>query len=499
MKKIIYIPLIIISVLIVIWTIFFLNKNNLSFLTQKTNSWKIEKIDKKETNELTKADLQDKVEVLRNRVKIRDIISKWDNYFQNDQLTLALIKYKDAHKKSPNDEMVIEKIWDTLTEMKKYSEATTYYEQLLKHPNFDNSKYVLSLFYKADLRNKNDVDYIKSKINENINDEEKIFFYTNTLECLEDFHICKKNFNEKLFTENTNIKLLELQDIKTAIETYNNFWLVDIYYKNALIIGTFMKLRLYPISIILWENLLKEKSDYKPILQIVSQSYFELWDYKNANISLKKYFELSPEDSNAAYLLWIINIKTWDYIKSNIFLNKALNLWYKESLNLKRKLIYNYYILENYEKMYLSFEEMLKSEKNITLDDIIPIINHTIENKKIDKAYLFTKTSLNLFPNESLLYAYMWKLELDRWFEELAITYINKWLELKPNNQLLNYYLWLLKIKENKLEEAKIQLEKSFDLDKKSDLIKEIKSEIEKIDNWFYDEKIDTWSWELDN
>gem|GEM_PF-6900984 len=57
--------------------------------------------------------------------------------------------------------------------------------------------------------------------------------------------------------------------------------------------------------------------------------------------------------------------------------------------------------------MYLSFEEMLKSEKNITLDDIIPIINHTIENKKIDKAYLFTKTSLNLFPNESLLYAYM--------------------------------------------------------------------------------------------
>jgi|GEM_PF-1306096 len=33
---------------------------------------------------------------------------------------------------------------------------------------------------------------------------------------------------------------------------------------------------MYPISVLLGKNLLKEKENYKPILKIVAQSYFEI-------------------------------------------------------------------------------------------------------------------------------------------------------------------------------------------------------------------------------
>jgi hypothetical protein len=37
-----------------------------------------------------------------------------------------------------------------------------------------------------------------------------------------------------------------------------------------------MKLKLYPIAITLSKELLKEKEDYKALIQIIAQSYFEL-------------------------------------------------------------------------------------------------------------------------------------------------------------------------------------------------------------------------------
>lgn len=504
MKKKIYLTIIILFLITIIWIIFIIFKKDIFILINWNYQNKITNQNKLDNNEnkvtkVSEKDIQDKVEILKNRVKIKDLLSIWDNYFQNDQLTLALIKYKDALRGNPNDDLIIEKIWDTITEMKKFEDASNYYELLTKNDNFDISKYLLTLIYSKDLTKKENIDFIKEKINKNIVDPEKIFFYTNTLYCLEDFHQCKKNFDNKLITENSSISLNELKEVKTAIETYTNFWLVDIYYKNALMIWAFMKLKLYPISIILWKNLLNEKNDYKAIMQIISQSYFELWDYQNANVYLKKYFELSPNDSNAAYILWIINLKLWEYILSNIYFNKALDLWHKESLNVKRKLIYNYYILENYEKMYTTFGEMLKNEKDISLDDIIPVINYAMENKQEDKAYEWSDLSIKLFPKEPIFYAYKWKIKLDKNQIDQSSTYLNQWLKIDPNNQLLNYYLWLLKIKKNSLDEAKTQLNISLNLDKKSDLAKEIKAEIEKIENWFYKKEIKIETWEINN
>ncbi len=483
-KKSIYIYIIlvvIILLLILVWIfLYWNNSKKINAINEfETDSATVEKWDN--NNEISKEYLKSKLNIIKNRTKIKDIISKWDNYFQNEQLWLAIIQYKIALNKNPNDYKLIEKIWDIFFTMKNFSEAKKYYLKLLKNDNFDNNKYILSIISSIDLNKKSNLSILKKEIEQNIQDKEKVFFYVNAIYCLEDFHQCKKNFDEKIIMEKDALKTEELIEIKNILKTYQDFGLVDLYYKNTLIIWTFMKLKLYPIAISLSKELLKEKDDYKAIIQIIAQSYFELWDYKNSYFYLKKYFELAPTDSNAAYMLWILNLELQEYILSNIFFNKASYLWYDNSLNIKRKIAYNYYMLNENDKMYKVFDDIIKTEKQVTKDDLNIMINYTIENQKWDKTYEWTKIWIKLFPKEPLFYAYMWKLEFDIWKNSLALLYVKKWLNLDDDNQLLNYLLALINKKENKIDDAKIYFQKAYDANKTSSLAKQIEKELENL------------------
>ncbi len=481
-KKIIYISVaIIISIIIAIFVmVIILNNSNNSLIKNGLENINTGATDL-DTNIDNKELIKSKLEVIRNRFRIKDIISKWDNYFQNEQLWLAIIQYKIALNKTPDDYKIIEKIGDIFYEMKKFNEANSYYFKLLNKPWFDSTKYILSLIFSKDISKDWNITLLKNEIEKNITDKEKVFFYTNSLYCLEDFHQCKRIFDEKIITDKDTIKSPELIEIKNTIKTYNDFWLVNLYYKNSLIIWSFMKLKLYPISIELWKKLLEEKQDYKAIIQIIAQSYFDLWNYKFSNVYLKKYFELTPTDSNASYILWIINLKLEDYIISNIFLNKALYLWYSDTLNVKRKIAYNYFMLKDQNKLFILFDDIIKTEKKITKDDLNIMINYSIENNKNDKTYEWIKRWLHLFPKEPLFYAYMWKIELDIWKNSLASIYLMKWLRIDKNNQLLNYVYWLLNLKENKNDIALEYFQKAYDLDKKSPLAKEILKNIDEL------------------
>ncbi|MFA5916744.1 MAG: tetratricopeptide repeat protein [Candidatus Gracilibacteria bacterium] len=482
-KKLVYIyAVIVVMIIVLIFVGFFLYGNNKKSTVidnnkVNTNSSSIE------NTEISKEYIKSKLDIIKNRVKVKDIISKGDNYFENEQLGLAIIQYKIALTKNLNDYKLIEKIGDIYFAMKNFNEAKSYYLKLINNNNinFDNNKYILSVIFSADLTKKTNFSLVKKEITQNVKDKEKVFFYTNSIYCLEDFHLCKKIFDEKIITEKDTLKSEELIEIKNISKTYKDFGYVDLYYKNTLIIGTFMKLKLYPIAITLSKELLKEKEDYKALIQIIAQSYFELGDYKNSYEYLKKYFEQTPTDSNAAYMLGILDLKLQDYILSNIFLNKASYLGYKDTLNIKRKIAYNYYMLGEKEKMYTTFDDIIKTEKEVTKDDINIMINYAIENQRGDKAYEWTKIGLKLFPKESLFYAYMGKLEFDTGKQGLAILYVKKGLELDKNNQLLNYLFALINKKENKMDEAKTYFQKAYNANKTSSLANEIEKELENL------------------
>lgn len=483
MKKkktiIILLSIFFIIIFITLWILFYINYNSNIHNKVASSTWNyVSDVTLEEDKHKL---IKSKLEVIKNRLKLKDIISKWDNFFQNDQLSLAVIQYKIALNKTPDDYKLIEKIWDIYFELKKFDESLVYYKQLINNQWFDTNKYILSLIYTNDILKKSWREKIINELKANIKDEEKIYFYSNTIYCVEDFHQCKKNFDEKIISSSDTIKSNELNEIKLAIKTYTDFGLVDLYYKNSLIVGTFMKLKLYPISIFLWKKLLEEKHDYQAVLQIIAQSYFDLWNYEKSQIYLKKYFELAPNDANAAYILWIINLKLNEHIISNIFLNKAILLKYNDSLNVRRKVAYNYFLLWDKEKMFKIFDDMIKYEKNISKDDINIIINQAIENNITNKIPEWTKMWIKLFPKEPIFYAYMWKYELDNWKLSLANIYINKWLKIDPKNQTLNYVMWLIYIKEDKIDKSKEFLEKAYNFDKKSKISIEIKKELDEL------------------
>lgn len=483
MKKIT--TFIIIFILIFSWGFLVYSKNSKNENTKsqnqenkeaQTSSWNIE------NQENVTADNK-KIEIISNRLKLKNIISKWDQFFQNDQLLLALLQYKEVLKQNPDDYMIQKRIWDILLDMKNFSEANKYYKMLLVNSSFEKSKYIQSLIYSQDINNEASVNYIKTELSKNLTNEEQITFYNITLDCLKDFHECKKSYEDYLFKVNWETSSTEFEEIKTAFETYANFRLDDIHYKNSLIIWALMKLKLYPIAINLSKKELKEKPNYRTLLQIISQSYFELWDYKNANTYFKEYFKLAPEDAKAAYLLGIINMKLNEYVLSNIFFEKALNLWYEDTTNVYRKLIHNFYLLWEKEKMYNSFEKMLLNEKDLNLDDFMIMINNAMENKNFYKAWIRSRKWLKLFPTEANFYAYLAKMEYDKQAYKIAKIYTDKWLELDDNNQVLNYIKWLLERNENNLSAAKDYFKKAISADPSSYLVPDIQIQLDNIES----------------
>jgi hypothetical protein len=118
--------------------------------------------------------------------------------------------------------------------MKKFEEAYSYYKKIKDYSEIDNNNIILTLFYSKNLRDIVDIKSIQKELKTFNLDKEEEFYYNNSLDCLNDFHICKKKFNI-FFSENKNIKNQNLMRIKTAINNYRNFKIEELYYKNALI------------------------------------------------------------------------------------------------------------------------------------------------------------------------------------------------------------------------------------------------------------------------
>lgn len=435
-------------------------------LDEKTSSWSAE----------------DKMKELRNKFTVKWLIIEGDAYFNNDQYALALRNFLQAFKNTNEDPIIAEKIGDIYMKMNKYGPAYKYYKKAIWKISPElKDKTILSYLYNADLKGEGKREDAKKEILSLNFTEEKKFYYFTVLECLQDFHTCKTNFSNYIYNEKKELETEELKNIKTAFDIYRNFQLEDIYYKNALIIWGLFKNKMYPISVLLGKNLLKEKENYKPILKIVAQSYFEIGNMQWAKIYLWLYNKVEPDNKDIIYMMGVINLKLNEYILSNIFLNRAIELDYKPSINVKRRLIYNYFELGAMEKMLKEFESLVKNEKEIEKEDIyLAIYYHIVYNKK-DIALELTKLWLKKFPTDGSMYGYMGWIYKDKNELEKAEEILKQWLEIDSQNALLNLNMWYLEIAKWKERKSIIYFKKTIKKDKEGDFWKQAIKEIDKI------------------
>jgi len=406
----------------------------------------------KTQEELNEEIVRERIETIRKRLALKWLIIEWDSYFRDWQLPLALNQYLNFYKENPNDDLIKSKIWDTYFEMNKFSSARKYYNEIEQKTPEIEEKIFLNLWYTTNLNTPALYPRLLSEIETSFNDDEIIFYSKTLLSCLSNFHECKKEFwyyfwpSEKETNaewefeviwesdSETSISYPWLQNIKNAIVNYRNFWIDDVSLKDAYILWALFEDKMYTLSIKLWEQILEDRPWYKPVVKIIAQSHFYLWDYEAARDALWDYYENDDEDPAVAYMLWVTNTKLREYVLANIYFSKSLALDYNPSVNAYRQLIHNYYVLEDEEKIRSTFKNMVKFETEIEDIDLALWIYYHILGEEYQTALTWSKRGQELYPENSDFYGYEWWVYREQWKNEASIDILETGLELDSNN-----------------------------------------------------------------
>lgn len=444
--------------------------------------------------------VQNRIDILKKRLSFKWLIQDGDIHFQNEEYTRALAKFLQVHKQNPSDESIIKKIWDIYFQLNKYPQAYKYYSKIKAYNQLDLDQVIQTLFYSEDIKLDN-IWYLSWELATYNLSNEQNFYYTNSLTCVRDYHTCRKNFHDyfDLNMQNvdswsweivlsSSIQLPELQNIQSAIQNYENFQLDDLSYKAALISWAYFQNKLYPIAIATSKDTLKNSPDYRPLIKIIAKSYYEMWDYINAKKFLIQYNGLWDNEPEISYFLWIIHQKLKEYTRSTIQLRKSIQLWYSWDLDVKRRLLFNYYQLWDTDKMLWVFQEMVRDNINeISVEDMSLAIFYHILNEQIEKANIFTSFALKKFPDSEVFYGYHgWLILQSPEFNNdtliKADEILKKGLAINDKNPMISLTLWQLEEKRGNIEKAFVYYKQTISLDKWGEYEKFAKQKLETLE-----------------
>jgi len=454
--------------LIILWAslVSYFNPENLDSLLEETQG---EQIPVPETTQSPEKDVEktkeeivkEKIELIRSRHALKWLILEWDSHYSSWDLWLALARYREFYKQNPDDPLVIEKLWDTYMSMHNYESADNYYKKI---ENNNSDKYIRNLFFLTDFSSEESISALITTIINLSLDEQRQYYYVSSARCALDFHACKKEYNTYFWPEehqeeessnsesgseneidinqndttNKEITYTPLENIKTAIQNYRNFQIDDVSLKNTFIISEWYKQWLYPLVVhISNSHILGEKPDYKPVLKILAESYYEMWNYEQSRKVLSTYNELDSWDPRVVYMLGLVNTKLRDYVLANINYNRSIKLWLEESLLARKQLIHNFYVLGNNENMLREFRELIRTESLYSENDISLALYHHIIHEKYDWALENLPAAKEKFPTFWNLYGYEWWIYREQWDLENARSVLEAWNTLDPENPFI--------------------------------------------------------------
>lgn len=226
-----------------------------------------------------------------------------------------------------------------------------------------------------------------------------------------------------------------INELKNALKNYEALANNDTNYKEALLIGAWYKNGDYTTVIKVWENLLRRKPDYRPILKIVGFSSYIIGSYDRSQAALNKYKKLEPKDPEVDFILGLINFEKSDYETSNIYFNNAVLGGYKPKTVVERKLAYNYYVLGLTKNMFQVLGYLVL-EPDVTEYDINNAIYLALSNNETRSAGEWIKKALEKFPDSLDLGALRgWDLRITNNVPE-AKTILADILTKNPNHLL---------------------------------------------------------------
>lgn len=447
-----------------------------------------------QTEEISNTDksTNNKLDEIRKKLNLKWLITKWDMYFEEKDYMIALAQYLKVLKELPNDNEANMKIWNIYYNLKKFSKAYEYYQKIKNYAPLDKKQAIYSLInwlYEWEWN----LNYINWEIDTFKLNEQETFYYKNSLICTINYSKCRANFQEYfniLDEKQIKIELSDLTTIKETFKNYENFWLEDLVYKSALVTWWFYKNEFYFISLKTGEWILNENPNYKPILKIVAKSAYELGDYTSAKSYLQKYINLDDKDAEVSYFMWRVYEKLWENFLSSIHLNRAIQLWYTDVIDIKRRLIFIYFTLDETEKMLNTFKELMDSkDKKLNLNDYNLAIYYHIANDDLETWKKYSLEWIKVFPNSELFYwYYAWIMLQNENLTDVELANIkeniDKAIEINRKNTMIIMVEWIYYYKTEATNKAIISFKNALSLDTSWEFKKEIDYWLEKIEEW---------------
>lgn len=433
--------------------------NQTSIIKEKTQEQNPIEEEKKEENP------QDKVAQIKKRISLKSLLIKWDYFIENNQPKYALQKYLKAYMESPEDEQIIRKVAETYFEINNYKNSATFYWKLKEITPWEKNKMLLSIVYSVEPKSSSDTSEAVLKIKELDLTEEEEFYYTTSISCLNNFKECKNNFEIYLFDEKNKITLLELKNLKSAIQTYNDFKSEEIYYKDTLLATAFLNNKMYPVSAFIADNILVQKDNYLTALKVWGESFYKIWNYEKANLMLKKTYRIDESNPDVSYILWVINFKLWKYEDSNLYLQASLNNGYENEVELYRKLVYNYFLLWDETNLIKYFEKLIEKPE-ATQNDFYLGIYSAINSDSLLQWVKWANIWLERFPEDEMFRGYYAWIYREWWEYDISLKHLDYWYKVNSRNPFitLNYGLTYMAIEKKK--KAKEYLERTIEINK---------------------------------
>ncbi len=485
MKKII-ISLIVLILLVLGWLYSYKN-----FLPKKeekinTKSWSIEKEVKKETNtKVEKKELDDKIDTLKRKVKLKWLIANWDMLSSEANYLAALMKYQRAVKEIPNDWELNKKIWDIYYEMKNFKKASKYYIKIKDYKDLDKDKAIKSLI-NSKWVNPSNIEILKKEISSFDISKQKKYYYIISLDCVIDYSKCRDEF-ERYFKENKEISDENLKNIKTALKNFENFWSKDLYYKASFVSWAFFENAFYFLSLKTAEKVLKEKSDYKPMIKVAAKSAYKIWKYTLAKNYLIKNKKLDSNDPEISYFLARVYEKLNSKMLSIVHYEKAIKDWHKHPEDIYRRLIFIYFENKEIKKMIKEFDSLLSLDKSkLNETDFSLAIYYNILDSDLKKAKNYSIKAIKDFPESHIFYAYfawilMQKEDFSKKEQNIVGKNIEKALKINHKDPMVLMTKWIYEFKRKNYNLSIIYLKKAYSLDKAAEYKSEIETWLEKV------------------
>lgn len=225
----------------------------------------------------------------------------------------------------------------------------------------------------------------------------------------------------------------------------------------------------------------EKRPDYIIALKIAGYSAYELGKYREANTYLARYYTFETKDTKIAYILGLTNYYLEDYVTSNLYFNTAVLGGYTPKTELERRLVYNYYILDDKKSMFKIFRYLLE-EPDAMEDDFIIAVHTAKEDNSRAKAFLWANRGIEKFADSDMLFALRGSLYINTHNLDRAQTDLSRAYSLNPRNQFTLFQFARLHFAKNDYTLSKESANNAIAADPNGSFVDEVKNLLKEVE-----------------